>query len=62
MEYFYLEDEKSMSICKMVSRDTTHSEGILHHTAYVWVIKDEFKKNNGEVNDADRYFSGTVFL
>ena len=46
MEYFYLEDEKSMSICKMVSRDTTHSEGILHHTAYVWVIKDEFKKNN----------------
>ena len=39
MEYFDIVDENGIPTGKTVSRDTAHSEGILHRTAHVWVEK-----------------------
>jgi isopentenyldiphosphate isomerase len=39
MEYFDIVDENGIPTGKTVSRDIAHSEGILHRTAHVWVVK-----------------------
>ena len=44
MEYFDIVDEQGMPTGETVSRDMAHSEGILHRTAHVWIVR---KKDQG---------------
>ena len=39
MEFFDIVDENGIPTGKTVARDIAHSEGILHRTAHVWVVK-----------------------
>lgn len=41
MEYFDVCDEKGMPTGEIVERSVAHSEGILHRTAHVWIVKKE---------------------
>ena len=40
MEYFDIVAEDGTPTGKTIDRDTAHSEGILHRTAHVWVVRN----------------------
>ena len=40
MEYFDICDENGLPTGEVVERSVAHSEGILHRTAHVWIIKE----------------------
>lgn len=39
MEYLDIVDENGIPTGKVVDREKAHREGILHHTAHVWVVR-----------------------